>query len=121
MADKQFSERLKALIKNAGYTQKEVYQHFGIPQSTFASWENGISEPSGEMLIKLCRFYKADIVTSFPIDDTLTQSEWDIVGLYRRLDAYGREFAKMIMNRELERVKKEGEMDAWEHNTEENQ
>lgn len=118
MANKQFSEQLKALRKNAGYTQKEVYQHFGIPQSTFASWENGISEPSGEMLIKLCRFYKTDIFTSFPIDDSLTQSEWNLIGMYRRLDAYGKELAKMIMERELERV---GDKNEREHNTEEKQ
>ena len=119
MADKQFSERLKTLRKNAGYSQKEVYTHFGIPQSTFASWENGVSEPSGEMLIKLCRFYNTDMVTAFPLDDSLTQSEWDFIGRYRRLDEYGRRFAKMVIDRELERISKEGDMNEREHNTEE--
>lgn len=119
MANKQFSEQLKALRKKAGFSQKQVYEHFGIPQSTFASWENGISEPSGEMLIKLCRYYIVDIATSFPIDDTLTQSEWNFIGMYRRLDAYGRKFAEMIMARELERISKEGEINEREHNQKE--
>lgn len=53
MASKNFSQILKDLRFKAGYTQKDVYEHFGIPQSTFSSWEVGKSEPSGEMLIKL--------------------------------------------------------------------
>ena len=50
MASKNFSQALKTLRLKAGYTQKDVYEHFKIPQSTFSSWEVGKSEPSGEML-----------------------------------------------------------------------
>ena len=61
MASKEFSSKLKDLRLKAGYSQKDVYEHFQIPQSTFSSWEVGKSEPSGEMLLKLCEFYKCDI------------------------------------------------------------
>ena len=50
--------KLKDLRLKAGYSQKDVYEHFKIPQSTFSSWEIGKSEPSGEMLVRLCNFYK---------------------------------------------------------------
>ena len=56
MASKEFSNTLKNLRIKAGFTQKQVYEHFNIPQSTFSSWEVGKSEPSGDMLIKLCDF-----------------------------------------------------------------
>ena len=65
MASKEFSNKLKLLRKNAGYTQKQVYEHFNIPQSTFSSWEVGKSEPSGDMLIKLCEFYNCDMMREF--------------------------------------------------------
>lgn len=106
MADKEFSEKLKLMRKNAGYKQKDVYEHFNIPQSTFASWENGISEPSGEMLIKLCKFYKSDLL-DFSIEVDLTNSEIELLNKYRRLSSYGKELTNIVIDKALEENKEE--------------
>ena len=110
MASKDFSNKLKSLRLKAGYSQKDVYEHFKIPQSTFSSWEVGKSEPSGEMLIKLCEFYKRDMVKEFSSDNDLTYIEWEMIEKYRSLDPYGQETISYILDREAERIKTHGKI-----------
>lgn len=104
MASKEFSSKLKNLRLKAGYSQKSVYEHFNIPQSTFSSWEVGKSEPSGEMLLKLCEFYKCDLMKEFSSDNNLTYKEWDIIEKYRLIDDFGKETVNMIIDREIKRT-----------------
>ena len=99
MASKNFSQALKTLRLRAGYTQKDVYEHFKIPQSTFSSWEVGKSEPSGEMLIKLCEFYKCDIMKEFSSlvdNDMFTLSELKLLENYKKLDPYGKDLVRCV-------------------------
>ena len=102
MASKDFSNKLKSLRLKAGYSQKDVYEHFKIPQSTFSSWEVGKSEPSGEMLIKLCEFYKCDMVKEFSSDNDITYIEWDMLEKYRALDPHGKEMVDFTLLKEWE-------------------
>lgn len=104
MASKEFSNKLKDLRLKAGYSQKDVYEYFQIPQSTFSSWEVGKSEPSGEMLLKLCEFYKCDMMKEFSSEENLTYKEWSIIEKYRSLDIHGRETVDWILDRESIRV-----------------
>ena len=104
MASKDFSNKLKDLRLKAGYSHKDVYEHFKIPQSTFSSWEVGKSEPSGEMLVKLCNFYKCDMVEEFSSDNDLNYKEWEIIEQYRSLDDKGKNHIEYELNRESERV-----------------
>lgn len=105
MASKNFSQILKDLRLKAGYTQKDVYEHFKIPQSTFSSWEVGKSEPSGEMLIKLCEFYKCDMMKEFSsIDKNIyTVKEIKLIENYRCLDEHSKKLIDTIMKIEIER------------------
>ncbi len=109
MASKQFSNRLKELRKRAGYTQKEVYEHFNIPQSTFSSWEVGKSEPSGEMLMQLCDFYKCDMMKEFSNqnNDIVTNTDLEILEKYHALDEHGKEMVDFTLSKEYERSKAE--------------
>lgn len=103
MASKEFSNKLKDLRLKAGYSQKDVYEYFKIPQSTFSSWEVGKSEPSGEMLLKLCEFYKCDMMKEFSSENTLTYKEWDLVEKYRFISTHSPDGASVIdtvLNRE---------------------
>ena len=105
MASKEFSNRLKKLRKLAGYSQKEVYEHFNIPQSTFSSWEIGKSEPSGEMLIQLCEFYKCDIMKEFSDinNDMVTNIDLSFLEKYHALDEHGKEMVDFTLEKEYER------------------
>lgn len=105
MASKEFSNRLKKLRKLAGYSQKEVYEHFNIPQSTFSSWEVGKSEPSGEMLIQLCEFYKCDMIKEFSDinKDMVTNVDLSLLEKYHALDDHGKEMVDFTLEKEYER------------------
>lgn len=96
MASKDFSNRLKELRIKSGYSQKDVYEHFKIPQSTFSSWEIGKSEPSGEMLIKLCEFYHCDMIKEFSSNEDLNYKEWDLIEKYRFIAEYSPEGASVV-------------------------
>lgn len=106
MASKEFSNTLKNLRIKAGYTQKQVYEHFDIPQSTFSSWEVGKSEPSGDMLIKLCEFYKCDMMKEFSSSDNIlfTSKELNLIEKYRALDPTGQSHVDTVLKWETERV-----------------
>lgn len=107
-----FSETLKGLRINAGFSQKEVYERFGIRQSTFSAWETGRSEPSADMLLKLCKLYDVnDIFSAFGYDGynkdgslQLNTDEIDLVEGYRKLDTHGKEIVKTILKKEVSRT-----------------
>lgn len=111
--EKNFSETLKQLRIDAGYSQKQVYEMLGIRQSTFSAWETGRAEPSADMLLKLCKLYKVnDIFSAFGYDGynedgsiCLNMREVDIVEKYRLLDAHGREMVDFTLEKEYERSK----------------
>ena len=80
VANKEFGQKLKKARKQAGYTQKDIYEKIKVPQSTFSSWEIGKSEPDANTLLKLCQIYNVDSFTYF-VDEKQTahdeQSERD--------------------------------------------
>lgn len=109
--EKNFSETLKQLRIDAGYTQKQVYEMIGVPQSTFSSWEVGKSEPSADVLLRLCRIYGVnDIFSAFGYDGynddgsiCLNMNEIEIIEKYRDLDDHGREMVNFTLEKEYER------------------
>ncbi len=111
--EKNFSETLKQLRIDAGYSQKQVYEMLGIRQSTFSAWETGRAEPSADMLLKLCKLYKVNnIFSAFGYDGynedgsiCLNIHEIDIVEKYRDLDDHGREMVDFTLEKEYERSK----------------
>ena len=109
--ENNFSETLKQLRINAGYTQKQVYEMLNIRQSTFSAWETGRAEPSADMLLKLCRLYKVnDIFSAFGYDGykddgslMLNMYEIDIIEKYRDLDPHGKEMVDLVLDKEYAR------------------
>lgn len=52
------SQRLREKRSQYGYTRKLVAENIGISDSTLADYENGHSEPSLKVLMKLSSLYK---------------------------------------------------------------
>lgn len=109
---KDFASTLKKLRLNAGYSQKQVYEMLGIPQSTFSSWEIGKAEPSASMTLKLCKLYHVDdILSAFGYDGynedgsiQLNLEEIKHIEKYRSLDPHGKEIVDFILTKEAERI-----------------
>ena len=53
----KFNERLRQLRSEAGYTLKVAAEGVGIPLSTYSNYEQGIREPSLDMINRICNFY----------------------------------------------------------------
>lgn len=108
---KDFSETLKELRINAGFSQKQVYDMLGVRQSTFSAWETGRAEPSADMLLKLCKLYKVnDIFGAFGYDGYnadgsihLNIKEIEHIEKYRDLDEHGKDMVDMVLTKEHER------------------
>ena len=50
-------DRLKLLRKEKGVSQKEVANAIGVTLSADSNYEQGIREPSNQILINLCKYY----------------------------------------------------------------
>lgn len=50
-------ERLKKLREQKGVTQKEVADAIGVTISAYSNYEQGIREPSNQILINLCKYF----------------------------------------------------------------
>lgn len=53
----EFRKIFRSFRKENGYTQKEIATKLGIAQSNVSDWENDVSRPEYENLIKLASVY----------------------------------------------------------------
>ena len=51
------NKKLRELRKEKGVSQEQVANELGISTSAYSNYEQGIREPSIDMLIKLCKYY----------------------------------------------------------------
>ena len=54
---KLIQTRLKELRQESNMTQKQVAKVLSMSETGYASWEQGLSEPSIDAIIVLCKFY----------------------------------------------------------------
>lgn len=52
-----FTQRIKELREEAGYTQNQIAEMLGIKQNTYSQYENGVRELPFEYLIELSKIY----------------------------------------------------------------
>lgn len=52
------SDKLKELRKEKGLTQKEIAKLLNLSETGYASYEQGLSEPSIDNIKKICQMYK---------------------------------------------------------------
>ena len=50
-------DRLKLLRKQKGVSQKVVAEAIGVTLSAYSNYEQGLREPSNQILINLCKYY----------------------------------------------------------------
>lgn len=52
------NDKLKQLRKDKGKTLKEIAEEIGISVSAYSNYEQGIRQPSYEILKKICIYYE---------------------------------------------------------------
>lgn len=58
-----FSENLKTLRKQKGYTQEELATRLNVVRQTVSKWEKGLSVPDAELLLRLSEILEAPVST----------------------------------------------------------
>lgn len=118
---------LQKLRKEANLTAKDVaekLQIMGYPISdkTLSGYETGIRMPNADVFMALCQIYNCKNILeifsfvkagySIPTDE-----EWSTIEKYRLLDEYGKETVRIILDREVERVKQINRLEVSEEFT----
>ena len=83
-------ERLAEIRKDHGDTQQTLARKLNVVKFTVSSWEQGKSEPSHDMLIKICELYN---VSS---DYLLGLSNIDPAYVKNRTDALSKENQSLL-------------------------
>ncbi len=73
-----FGNRLKSLRKSRSITQSELAETLDVTQQTVGFWENGVSIPSVETIIKAAKYFGVTIDYLLCVDD---RPMIDITGL----------------------------------------
>ncbi len=73
-----FGNRLKSLRKSRSITQSELAETLDVTQQTVGFWENGVSIPSVETIIKAAKYFGVTIDYLLCVDD---RTMIDITGL----------------------------------------
>lgn len=97
-----FSERLKNLRLEAGYTQKNLAETLNINQPRIVEWEKGKNNPNKKSLENLANLFNVSV--SYLLGETDTRSELEISTIYEKLSPKGKEhvlsFAKNTLKEE---------------------
>ena len=63
------NERLKLLRKQKDVSQKMVAEAIGVTLSAYSNYEQGLREPSNQILINLCKYYEVSADYLLGIED----------------------------------------------------
>lgn len=117
---KNLGETLKELRGNSGLTAKDVCNElknmgFSIADKTLSGYENGIRMPNADVFMALCKIYKCkNILEMFSFvnaDYSIpTDSEWEIIEQYRKLDGTGQDSVRQTLSKEQNRLDREKEL-----------
>ncbi len=78
-----FSENLKTMRKEKGFSQEQLATRINVVRQTVSKWEQGISVPDAELLIKLAEVLDVEVsdLLGKKIEITEGQSEIDALAL----------------------------------------
>lgn len=76
----QLAIRLKQLREDTGLTQKQVAERIGCKPAAVGAYEQGVSQPPADILMKLAKLYKtsADYILGISFDKQFDMSNLTI-------------------------------------------
>ena len=70
-ARERFAQNLRNLRKHSGKTQQEVADMLCVKRGSYSGYENGVAEPSYEMLVTIASYYGQSLDTLLKREITL--------------------------------------------------
>jgi len=106
-----FGEILCKLRKERDLTQGEVAKQIGVKKNTISNYENNISKPHYEQLVKLCNLFKcnpnvlmsSDLV-GLDMDSNLSPEDQNLIDKYKALTSHDKQIVDYILNMETTSV-----------------
>jgi len=83
----EFSNRLKRLREEKGWSKTKLAGRIGVSLSTYANWEYGIAEPDIETIKKICQQLdvSSDVLLNLSINNEIQQDDtaltWTDLGM----------------------------------------
>lgn len=108
-------ERVLAIMREKGLTQKELADGIGAPPQTISGWSKKNRSPTADYVIPICRFFKITPNELYGYDEIqfdrieLTDDEEELLDIFRRLDRRGRRAVLHAADMEDDRVRLEGD------------
>jgi transcriptional regulator with XRE-family HTH domain len=109
--------RIKERREQLNMTRADLAARIGVTPSAIANYENGISNPKIDYMIRI--FDALDCDANYIHQDDMKGIKYHIVDIteesdslirqYERLDAYGKQLVDLVLQKELERCQKEKE------------
>lgn len=101
-------KRIKEKREQLGLKQSELAEMLGVTKGAIGNYENGVSSPKEEILLKL--FDVLDVEPNYLFQDSfkeietpVTLDELDLIEKYRNLDDHGKRQVTTTLNNEYER------------------
>lgn len=91
----RLAENLAMYRKRAGYTQKALGAALNVASTTVSTWERNGAQPDADMLFAISKLLKVSVSELYGLDSAqtagtaLTQSERELLRLFRKLNATG--------------------------------
>lgn len=110
MMNSLFSQRLKTLRIENGYSQRALAQKLNVVQVTYLHWEQGKTEPNINNICALCRIFgvsadyllgnsnENDIVEYFNPENEYTADEKLLISAYRKMSDEKQESLIKLLN-----------------------
>ena len=104
-----FGEVLHLLRKQEDLKQEDIARKIGVQKNTISNYENNVSKPHYEQLIKLCNLFNVD--PNYLMQDDITiinttklnPEDQYIIDHYKSLTAHDREIVDHIFNMKLDK------------------
>ena len=91
MSENQLAKNIMYYRKKRGLSQEKVSEYMGVSRQAVTKWENDVSRPSSDHLIKLAQLFEVEVETLLGIEEAgklSTQSEistgktsWIFIGI----------------------------------------
>lgn len=111
-------EKLKQLRKEKNLSQVEMANILNVHQTAISQWEQGRTTPDMQTLIKIADYFQVTVDSllgknSATVDsyNSLTANEKQLIKKYRLLDQHGQKAVNSVLDVELERCSKTGNLD----------
>ena len=105
-----FGEKLRARREELGMKQAQLGKLLGVSGAAIGNYENSVSMPKAEVLIRIFRALDTD--ANFLFEDYLGKKSFDVLSIeerrlledYNKLDRHGKDLINTIMRSELTRL-----------------